>query len=38
VKAVFVNKIYNKFVLRGAGFKEVYDPTREEFKKKVANI
>jgi Zn-dependent protease with chaperone function len=36
VKALFVNKIASKLI-KTAGFKEVYDPTKEEFKLKVAD-
>jgi hypothetical protein len=36
-KAFFVNHIYAKFIKRNAGFLELYDPTREEFKKKTSN-
>jgi hypothetical protein len=36
-KGLFMNKIYSKFIFRNAGFKDVYDPTKVEFKEKVAN-
>jgi len=34
-KAFLVNKVCSEFFLRGAGFHDVYDPTKEEFKKKI---
>jgi hypothetical protein len=34
-KGWFVNNILSRFVFRNAGFREVYDPTKEEFKEKV---
>lgn len=36
VKSLFVNKVVAR-MMRGAGFKEVYDPTKEEFKTRVAD-
>lgn len=34
-KAIFNNKLMNKLFFKNAGFKDVYDPTRVEFKEKV---
>ena len=34
-KGYFVNNIYSKFVFRNAGFREAYDPTKQEFREKV---
>ena len=36
-KALFVNKFKSIFFFRNAGFREVYDPTKEEFRAKVAD-
>ena len=37
VKAGFVNKVKDILVFKNAGFREVYDPTKQEFKEKVAD-
>jgi hypothetical protein len=34
-KSVFVNRVKNLLFFRNAGFREVYDPTKQEFKDKV---
>lgn len=34
-KGYFVNNIYSKFIFRNAGFREAYDPTKQEFREKV---
>ena len=34
-KGYFVKNIYSKFVFRNAGFREAYDPTKQEFRDKV---
>lgn len=34
-KAFFVNKIKSILFFKNAGFREIYDPTKQEFKEKV---
>jgi hypothetical protein len=36
-KSLIANKIRDLILPKNAGFKEVYDPTKEEFRKKVAD-
>ena len=36
-KSLFVNKVKSLLFFRNAGFREVYDPTRDEFRAKVAD-
>jgi hypothetical protein len=36
-KGFFNKNIYSKLIFRNAGFKEVYDPTKQEFRDKVVN-
>lgn len=34
-KAYFITHVYSRFIFRNAGFKEIYDPTKQEFRDKV---